>query len=58
MLKMRCARKVVKFKSAHPDADVDINIFNSFIDAHAGRIDALRKSISPTMVARAAKTKL
>ena len=47
--KLRCARKVISYKSAHPDADVDTSIFQSFIDANATRIEALRKSIWPNM---------
>ena len=47
--KLRCARKVIAFKKAHPDADVEVDIFNAFIDANAARIDAVRQSIWPKM---------
>ena len=43
--KLRCARKVVSFKNTHPDADIDTDIFKSFIDGNETRIKALSRSV-------------
>lgn len=45
--KLRCARKVVAFKTANPDAVVDLTPYDSFIANQQVRVDALRKSIWP-----------
>jgi Family of unknown function (DUF5677) len=42
--RLRSARKVVAFKKAHPDADIDLDIYEKFIRENEARIDALRKS--------------
>ena len=48
--RLRCARKVVAFKSKHPDTQVDVSTFDEFINSNAARVDALAKSTwaSPT----------
>lgn len=43
--RLRSARKVVAYKLAHPDADIDLTSYLSFIAGNEKRIDALRKSI-------------
>lgn len=43
--RLRSARKVVAYKTTHPDADIDSTIYTSFIAKNEKRIDALRKSI-------------
>lgn len=45
--KLRCARKIVEFKNANPNADIDLTACNSFIAKNEVRVDALRKSIWP-----------
>jgi hypothetical protein len=45
--KLRCARKIVKFKNANPSAVIDLTTYNSFIGENHVRVDALRKSIWP-----------
>jgi hypothetical protein len=46
--KLRCSRKIVAFKTANPDVDVDLKPYDSFIANQQTRVDALRKSIWPT----------
>ncbi len=43
--RLRSARKVVAYKEAHPDADIDLTSYKPFIANNEMRIDALRKSI-------------
>jgi hypothetical protein len=43
--RLRSARKVVAYKTAHPDADIDLTSYTPFIANNQKRIDALRKSI-------------
>jgi hypothetical protein len=50
--KLRCARKVISYQTALPDADVDTAIFQAYIDTNATRIDALRENIWPKMADR------
>jgi hypothetical protein len=50
--RLRSARKVVAYKAAHPDADIDLTSYNSFIANNEKRVDALRKSIWPKPVER------
>ena len=45
--KLRSARKVMAFRQAHPEADVDVVVFESYIAHQAGRVDALRKTLWP-----------
>jgi hypothetical protein len=45
--KLRAARKIVGFKTAHPDAAVDASIHDSFIASNAKRIEAQRNSVWP-----------
>ena len=45
--KLRAARKIVKFKGAHPDATVDATVYDSFIASDAKRIEAERGSLWP-----------
>ena len=43
--RLRTARKVVRYKQAHPDADIDLGSYLPFIANNEKRVDALRKSI-------------
>jgi Family of unknown function (DUF5677) len=45
--RLRSARKVVAYKQAHPDADIDLTSYFPFIAYNEKRIDALRKNIWP-----------
>jgi hypothetical protein len=47
--RLRCARKVVSFKNAHPDIDIDLSTYQQFIRLNETRIDAVRKSCWPQM---------
>lgn len=42
--KLRCAQKIIAFKETHPDADVDVTIYETFILENKTRIDLLRKT--------------
>jgi len=45
--KLRAARKIVKFKSANPAAEVDATIYDTFITDNAQRIEAERDAAWP-----------
>lgn len=45
--KLRCARKIVKFKADHPSTKVDDSMYRSYIAAEEKRIDANQKTLWP-----------
>lgn len=45
--KLRCARKIVKFKTEHPSARVDTSVYDSFIAGEAAKIEANRDVLWP-----------
>lgn len=45
--KLRAARKIVNFKTTHPDAGLDVRIYDSFIANNAKRIEADGKAAWP-----------
>ena len=47
--RLRCAREVISFKKAHPDADIDITTYESFVKQNEARIESFRKSLWPKM---------
>lgn len=47
--KLRAAKKIVKFKTANPAADVNPSVFDAFITNNAHRIDSERKTLWPNV---------
>jgi hypothetical protein len=47
--KLRCARKIVEFKSKNPNSGVDETVYASFIAAEGERIDDIKKGLWPGM---------
>jgi hypothetical protein len=47
--KLRAARKIVKFKAAHPNATFDLATHDSFIKDNRQRIDATRGTLWPAL---------
>jgi hypothetical protein len=46
--KLRCARKVLQFKAANPDAKVDTAIYSSFVANNESRINTAKSMLWPT----------
>jgi hypothetical protein len=48
--KLRCARKVLKFKKHYPDSNIDTSAYASFITSNEHRIEATKRTLwqSPT----------
>jgi hypothetical protein len=46
--KLRCARKVLRFKAANPAAKVDTSIYSSFVAANESRINTAKAMLWPT----------
>lgn len=46
--KLRCARKVLRFKAANPAAKVDTTIYSSFVANNESRIDTAKNMLWPT----------
>jgi hypothetical protein len=46
--KLRCTRKVFRFKAANPDAKVDTAIYSSFVANNESRINAAKTMLWPT----------
>jgi hypothetical protein len=46
--KLRCARRVLRFKAANPAAEVDTTIYSSFVANNENRIDAAKSMLWPT----------
>jgi Family of unknown function (DUF5677) len=45
--KLRCARKIVKFKHKHPGSAVNDNVYQSFIRSEEARIEATKAKLWP-----------
>lgn len=45
--KARCARKIIRFKAAHPTIALDDSIYQSFIAAEGARIDTMKATLWP-----------
>jgi hypothetical protein len=45
--KLRCARKIVKFKHNHPSSTIDASIYQSFITSAEARIEAAKSKLWP-----------
>lgn len=45
--KLRCARKILRFKAANPAAEVETSIYSSFVSSNENRIDAAKKVLWP-----------
>lgn len=45
--KLRCARRIVSFKAAHPNIARNDSIYQSFIAAEGSRIDAMKATLWP-----------
>ena len=46
--KLRCARKILRFKAANPAAEVDTSLYSSFVANNENRIDAAKRMLWPT----------
>jgi hypothetical protein len=45
--KLRCAKKVRKFKSNHPTAKIDTTVYDSFVANNESRIETVRRTLWP-----------
>ncbi len=47
--KLRCARKIIKFKANHPSSKIDTTIYDSFVANNGTSVDRVQATLWPTL---------